>query len=388
MGSVIITDGLLRKSLSAVRSLGSKGIKTIVGEKSWFSPSGFSKYAKRRVKYPDPINDSEGFLRQLYELLHKENNPVLMPMDDAVMNVVMKHIDEIKEISRCLLPDKSAYDIASDKYETYKLAKEQGIECPKSFVFEDAKDIEKFGESVNFPVIIKPCKSSGSRGIRKAHNKIELIELYKKLQGEYQALMIQEFIPLGERYDVCLLYDKNHKVKAAFVQKEVRHFPINMGPSTVQESVIFQDLIDKSIKLLQSLKWSGIVEVEFMMDSRSNNATLMEINPRFWNSLDLAVQSGIDFPYLLYQLCMGNDFPRQDYYQIGRRSRWLFPGDLLHFLMNPKRLSMDPPLFAGRKLNLFDDTFSRKDPFPGLVFLITCLRFTLSSKTWKMFLKR
>lgn len=388
MNTVFITDGLLRKSLSTTRSLGKRGIQTIVGEKSGFSPSGFSKYCSKRVKYPNPQSQPQLFMEWLVHLLQSENQPIFLPMDDAVLDVVMNHRDEITKASKCLLPSKSSYEVAADKYETMQLAKQQKIASPITYLVRDVEDLSMIGETAAFPLIMKPRKSSGSRGIRKVQNKEELLPLFSEIQQDYPEIVVQEFIPLGDRYDVCLLFDRNSEVKATFVQKELRHFPVAMGPSTVQESVIYDDLIERSIQLLKPLRWKGIVEVEFMMDSRTNQPKVLEINPRFWNSLDLAVQSGMDFPYLLVQLCLDKEISLQKQYEVGRRSRWLFPGDFLHFLRNPNRLAMDPPLVSGKRQRVYDDTFTLHDPIPGVIWILTCFRFLLDFRELKKFIKR
>ena len=252
----------------------------------------------------------------------------------------------------------------------------------------DVTQLFEIAETAEFPLVIKPRKSSGSRGIRKVENIESLIKVYYELKEEYSELMIQECIPLGVRYDVCLLFDQKHEVKASFVQKELRHFPIQIGPSTVQESVRDEALISHTLQLLKPLNWKGIVEVEYMMDPRTNQPILMEINPRFWNSLELAVQCGIDFPYLLYQLSIGKEIAPHHDYGVGQRSRWLFPGDLLHFLLNSNRFSMEPSFFSGKRQSVYDDTFSLSDPFPGLILIGSCFRFAFSHKAWKMFFKR
>lgn len=388
METAFVTDGLLRKSLSTTRSLGSRGIRTVVGEKSWYSPSSFSKYCGKRVKYPNPTTNPQLFSTWLIQFLQEENQPVFLPMDDAVMEVVMKHRHEVSKNSKCLLPTMASYEIAADKYETMKLAKELQIDCPTTYLATSIEDVEEIATTAIFPLIIKPHKSSGSRGIRKIQKRGDLIPTFLEIQQEYSDILIQEFIPLGDRYGVCLLYDSNHKVQASFVQKEVRHFPIAMGPSTIQESVICDELIERSVKLLKPLSWSGIVEVEFMIDSTTNIPMLLEINPRFWNSLDLAVQSGVDFPYLLYQLCLGNKITPQTSYEVGRRCRNLFPGDLLHFLHNPKRFTINPSIISGKKQRLYDDTFSLSDPMPGIMLIVTCFTFFLNLKALKVFFKR
>jgi predicted ATP-grasp superfamily ATP-dependent carboligase len=47
--------------------------------------------------------------------------------------------------------------------------------------------------------------------------------------------------------------------------------------------------------------------VEFKKDQRDGRFKLMEINPRFWGSLNLAIQSGVDFPYLFYDMALTGD---------------------------------------------------------------------------------
>ena len=53
----------------------------------------------------------------------------------------------------------------------------------------------------------------------------------------------------------------------------------------------------------------------------------MEVNGRFWGSLQLAIDAGVDFPWLLYQLAMGRAVDPVDGYRTGVRSRCLL-GDL------------------------------------------------------------
>jgi predicted ATP-grasp superfamily ATP-dependent carboligase len=54
---------------------------------------------------------------------------------------------------------------------------------------------------------------------------------------------------------------------------------------------------------------------------------LMEINTRFWGSLQLAIDAGVDFPYLLYQLACAQKPDPVSSYKNGKRLRWLL-GDL------------------------------------------------------------
>jgi len=69
--------------------------------------------------------------------------------------------------------------------------------------------------------------------------------------------------------------------------------------------------------------------VEFRIDARDGRPKLLEINPRFWGSLALSVQSGVEFPYVLYQLATGGTCRPALDYRTGVRTRQLL-GDVGH----------------------------------------------------------
>ena len=72
--------------------------------------------------------------------------------------------------------------------------------------------------------------------------------------------------------------------------------------------------------------------VEYKVDNRDGQLKLMEVNGRFWGSLQLALDAGMNFPLLYYRLAMGENAPSEFEYQPGVRSRWLL-GDLDQLLI-------------------------------------------------------
>jgi predicted ATP-grasp superfamily ATP-dependent carboligase len=79
-------------------------------------------------------------------------------------------------------------------------------------------------------------------------------------------------------------------------------------------------------RLLEAVNWHGAAMVEFRINPEGK-AYLMEVNTRFWGSLQLAIDSGVDFPLLLAQVELGQATPMVTEYRIGQRLRW-FLGDL------------------------------------------------------------
>jgi len=388
MTSVLITDGLLRKSLAAARSLGSRGITVYTAERTRLTPAAFSRYSSRALHYPDPALNRVDFYRWLVKTVVDLKCDVLFPMDDLTIDVVMEHKEEFERLCKCVLPPRESYAIASDKYLSTMLAAQAGVPSPRTILPDDLSQLRSLAKQLSYPVVIKPRKSSGSRGIRIVMDEQELVKEYCEIRQNYPNPMIQEYIPTGERYDVCLLFDGGDEPRCSFVQREVRHFPVDIGPSTVQESVFRPDILQLAKLMMQKLKWRGVVEIEFMIDPRNLTPVFMEINPRFWNSLYMATVAGIDFPFLLYQLATTGEVDEAHTYEAGKMCRNLLPGDCLHYLFTKSRKQMSPPFLAAASSQLKDDVLAWDDPLPTLGFVAGSLRYLLDRKMWSMVFKR
>ncbi|MEK6679004.1 MAG: ATP-grasp domain-containing protein [Nitrospirota bacterium] len=387
MPKVFVTDGYWHKTLSVVRSLGEKGIDVSVGESTRLSTALFSRYAKRRVIYPSPKRSPDEFLDFLEKELKKERYDVLITPEESTLLLIAKNIKRFEGLTKFPFAEHNLISKASDKAETIKNAKGIGIPIPQTIFINDIEELEKKTADIDFPVVIKPRMSSGSYGIRYIKNKNELISSYKEVHSKYPFPLIQEYIPQGgDAFGVSCLFDRNTQLKAVFVHKRLREYPITGGPSTLRESVVNDEVKELAVKLLSSIKWYGVAMVEFKVDPRDNKPKLMEINPRFWGSLSLAIYSGVDFPYLLYRMAMGEGFEPVTTYKTGLRSRYLLPGDIMHFISNPERFKMKPSFFKFFDKKTKDDIISLKDPLPTIGRILSLLTL-LYNKDMRRYLK-
>jgi hypothetical protein len=97
-------------------------------------------------------------------------------------------------------------------------------------------------------------------------------------------------------------------------------------------------LVERSPRRCSTLGFEGVAMVEYKVETASGTPYLMEINGRFWGSLQLAVDAGVDFPRLLAESALGADTGPVPAYKVGVRSRWWW-GDvdqLLTRLIRPR----------------------------------------------------
>lgn len=374
---VLVLDGMWNKALAAVRSLGRKGFFVAAGERTALVTALFSKHCSRRLVYPSPARESAAFLDFLERELEQGGYDVVLPMEWTTQ-ALLTAPENRERLERYAKIPFAGLDLAArvnDKAWLTQYAMSAGIETPKTYFPDDAEALARLAEGIDYPVLIKPRIGSGSRGIVRAGSRDELLRLFPLVHERFPRPIVQECLPAGgEAFGVGLLLNARSEVRASFSYKRLREYPVDGGPSTLRESVHRQDLQALAESLMTSLRWTGVAHVEFKTDPRDGRPRLLEVNPRFWGSLALAIEAGVDFPSLLCTMAREGDIEPVRDYAAGVRMRWLIPGDLLHFLANPDRLRLKPGFFD---FSAKDDIISRHDPLPaaGRVLSVFTLLF-------------
>lgn len=168
--------------------------------------------------------------------------------------------------------------------------------------------------------------------VHRVGNREELDRLYHTVPYLREPSLIQQCIE-GEGQGVFALCNSGDPV-ALFAHRRLREKPPSGGVSVLRESIeLPKEMTDHAVRLLKKVGWHGAAMVEFKVERGTGIPNLMEINGRFWGSLQLALDAGLNFPSLLYQLAGRRPIEMAaSTYKIGVKSRWLL-GDLDHLLM-------------------------------------------------------
>jgi predicted ATP-grasp superfamily ATP-dependent carboligase len=334
------------------------------------------------------------------EEIKRNHYDCLFPMEEDTLLLMAKHRGEITSYAPLLIPDLEKIEFVRDKGKLIRFAEDHGIPVPKTIHTGPpllsgevqggpASDgLQGVAHSIPIPAVIKPRISSGSFGMAYVWNREDLAPLYHRIHSRYPFPLIQEWIPDGGgTYGFSALLDESSRVKAAFVHRKLRMYPVQGGPSTLREGVRHSQIMELGFSLLKALNWTGIAMAEFKVDPRDGTPKLMEINPRFWGSLHLAILSGVDFPWLMVKMSKGESFPPVLDYEVHKKCRWLLFGDILHFFNNPRRFHLEPSFFRFWDADTSDDILSLDDPLPVLGAAATFFTF-LYDPEMKRFLEK
>jgi len=303
--------------LVVARSLGSAGYNVHLGFSygSHIFPA-FSKYCKGIVFYPDPLYAYDDFL-SFFERLAGKYDFIIPTMEKT--QLPLSTIKGILEEKGTLVPIPS-YDLlknAVDKAKILEICEQNGINIPKTLLLANAPEIEDVIEKIGIPFIIKtsteiniPPGPQNRYFVFKDKPTQELfLTAFNRLQ-KHGPVILQEWID-GIGIGASFIFSKYHKVIAYFGHKRILERFSDGGPSVIAESYLYPDALKNGAKLLKVLKWQGVAMTEFRL-GYDGKLYFMELNPRFWGTLPLAIASGVDFPRLLvehYNSVQENDFP-------------------------------------------------------------------------------
>ena len=349
---VLVTDGQERSALAITRGLGQVGIPVIVGAETAGSLAGASRYCVARWQYPSPLQQPAQFIASLVEAVRRFDITGIIPPTDSSMQAVAGQRDQFRPSVTAMIPSLDSYDMVSDKYRLMKLAQELGIPIPNTVFVPDGNIAAVRDRVMTYPVVVKPGRSLvkiDEKWIKTSVHFVshaeELTDLYRRTPYLRYPSLIQQRIE-GEGQGVFGLFNHGRPC-ALFAHRRIREKPPAGGVSVFRESIeLPKPMTDYAVRLLERVQWHGVAMVEFKVDRHSNVPMLMEINGRFWGSLQLAIDAGLNFPYLLYQAMNGVPVAvPNNAYRIGTKSRWLL-GDLDHLLLRITKSNVDLRLDA------------------------------------------
>lgn len=386
MKKVLLIDGRSLATLAIARSLGRKGFEIHCGDDFKHNITAYSKFVKKRVIYTSHEKNPDAFIFDILKIIKQENYEILISAQDETTHLLSKHKNEISKYTNLYLADFNIFNKFFDKGKTIKIAQKAGIPTPKTYFPEDT-NIETIKEKLEYPVLIRSRISSGSRGMKLVNASEDFDKAYGELKINFGEPIIQEYIEKKGYSTACILLDEEQNEIASFSYKRLKEYPLSGGPTVV--AISDDDTLTKkySINLLKTVGWKGVAEVEYILN-QNNDPLLLEVNPRFWMPLNHAIDSGVDFPYLLYKLATKKHAEPVKSYKIGVKYRWILPNEILWLISAPKKLEGFKDFINFWEPNISFGIFSLKDPMPIIGTIAQSLYFLTDSDRRKSVLGR
>jgi len=330
---VLLTYAWVRSSYAALRSLTKLGLKVAVADTSKVGMGQWSRFSHFAGTVSNPLTHPAQFVTDINQLLQKTGATFLLPGHDET-EVLAKHRHQLPPTVMLPIAEYEKIHHANDKSWTSAFAFNNGIPTPATIQWHNFSELKKGLARSNGPFVVKLRRGNSAKGVFYASTANDVQKLCEKLIEQYglspdRYPIIQERIS-GEGWGVSCLYWHGERI-ATFTHKRLREKTATGGTSTLRQSVRHPELERYAHKILDALSWHGLAMVEFKYDSVSNQGWFIEINPRLWGSIHLAIASGVDFPAMLYVAAMDGGHAARKMFRSQKEgivARW-YLGDLI-----------------------------------------------------------
>jgi predicted ATP-grasp superfamily ATP-dependent carboligase len=328
-GRAIVTYSRSWQALAAIRSLGRHGVDVVACDEVLVTPGSLSRYAVDRFEYPSPTTDPQGFIETLSEAVDRfrpldPREPyVLLPIHDESYLLARERARFEGRIALALSPAE-AFERLQHKRRLVELARQLGVPHPKTLTPASAEEVAAVADDLDYPVFLKMPRFSSGVGVRKVETPKELVEGFGELVSRYAPgpgdYPIVQALAEGQDYCTSGLWDDG-ELKAALTYKNVLAFPRERGPGAVRETVAVPRLEELAARLLGHVRWHGMAQVDFRWTgAEGDEPKVIEVNPRFFGGLFQAIESGVDYPWLLFRLAVDHCVPEPERVEVGLRT--------------------------------------------------------------------
>lgn len=233
-------------------------------------------------RYIVPRVTDEGYIDVILDICKKEKINGVLSLIDPELSILAKHAEKFNALGVTLIG--SSYELCErclNKYEMYRWLAGHGFKCAKSFI--DYSEFVKAG--LEYPVIVKPIRGSGSIEVAKAYDEKTVSFLFNQREG----MMIQEFLD-GREIGADVYVDMISGETVSIFTK----MKLLMRSGETDKAVSFKD--EKLFDLIEGfVKESGFTgQIDIDIFEVNGEYYISEVNPRFGGGYPHAYECGCD----------------------------------------------------------------------------------------------
>ena len=304
---VLIPDSDDPNTLKILRCLGkARQVTTHILSKSRFSKERFSRHCAR-CHHHRSISE-EDWINAIRSVVQRWNIDVVLPVSQEGVNFISRNREAISNFAAISpVPEYDILKIAQDKWLLYQFLMQQELPTiPSVFVGTGGQMVADPGRltSFEYPALLKPVCGSGGGGIVK----VETVSDFQRVwESEHirkgQEYILQSFIP-SEEWSLSVLAEHG-EIKAYTLYRSLLAPKKGFRIGRLVEYVDEESVLDIGTRLVSAMEWDGVADIDILVDIRDQTPKILEVNPRFWQSLLGGMMAGVNFPLMCCLSALG-----------------------------------------------------------------------------------
>ena len=309
-------------------------------------------------------DDGAPFAAAIGAELRSRAYDALLPGSDEALSALARHRSLVGDAVPGI-PVAAQAEAVLDKGLLMEAGESVGLQAPASEVASRVDEALAIAARIGYPVMLKPLSSVEAGPRRTACSVVGPSDLLARAQDYVLPFIVQQRL---DRTRVVSLggVASGGRLRAIAVSRFLRTWPTVAGSASCSETIVPPaGLVDRCEALCARLGVEGIFELE-LLESADGSLSLIDLNPRVYGSLSLAIRAGANLPAIWCDLLRGDDPP----YAVARpgvRYRWE-EGELMNFRAALRRGSRGEALAIARpRRHTVGALRSVRDPLPLLV---------------------
>lgn len=301
MATVLVTGVGGASGIGAIRSLHARTSHEVIGVD--MDPQAAGLYLADDGRSVPAASDA-AWTDEMRATVEEFDVDVVIPTVDEELAVLSSLLETLPDDVPVLAPRPAVVDVALDKYRASRRLASEGLSVPRTWLATDRAEVPESA----YPLLVKPRRGRGSRGIRRVEEASELSVHLEETEYETGSLLVQEFID-GTEYTTSVVATREDRL-LGIVPKEA----IEKRGSTVLGATRDAPAVADSCRAIHgTLEPAGPMNVQQMVDSEGVPYTI-EINPRFSSTSCLTAAAGFDEFDLLVSDALGRSVTAPDGY--------------------------------------------------------------------------
>lgn len=304
-------------SLASTRGLRSAGYEPWLAASQPGTSASRSRDAAGVTRLPAPQADPERYARELAALADRIGAAAVLPATESTLRALSGRESLFTApVGAC---GAEALERATDKTALAREGARVGLPSPPSLELSASDDLS----AVELPVVAKPVRTivEGADGTLRTVDvtRADDVEtLRRALEAEAPAPMLVQRYVAGELGAVSGIAWAG-EVLATSHQRSARIWPPGRGITAYGRTVEPDPALDRAVReLLAWVGWSGIFQVQVIHGT--DRPWLIDLNPRIYGSIGLAISAGLNLPAIWADLLLGRE-PRIGAPRIGQGYR-------------------------------------------------------------------
>jgi predicted ATP-grasp superfamily ATP-dependent carboligase len=296
---VLITDAAERSMVGVCRGLDAAGYDVAAAAFAPLAPGHWSRCCSERLRIADPRADAAGFVDDLRRYLERRACAALIPGSDFSLLAVSRERGVLEPLTRIGLPPHEVVQDSFNREVLAEAAEVAGLSPAAAVRCSDEAEATRAARELGYPVLLKSISTVRDLGATVAAGpdtrRVTDEQALRAALPHYGRTWLVQRCVSGRTLSFGGVTADGRLLGAA-VSEYRRTWPPSAG--NVSFSVTIEPpagLVQRVVALLRHVSWEGMFELELIQEPHGA-VTPIDLNPRPYGSIALAVASGANLP--------------------------------------------------------------------------------------------